>query len=768
MPQLTNIETFAVEAIKDEQLPSEVPGFEDLPKIVRTVLDNCPMVINAADRDQYLLPFGDSYDSRLTDDDHYTLEQPSPEHLRSFALRGPGLPHLWHDEFGNEYRALTLKGNNFSHSQLIQSATAEGRYIAYGLQESAVIERVLRVSRLLREAGVATEYIVGLAEPTGFQLRDNGVALRHEPVDVIEYKQVLADKLWAELPKERQTLEEYTEIFTKLQRSTYYVSMRATDTEYRFHDVTRYQHQRQQLYQQVNASYGTHYDVENDNDWPLYIKEQYLPRLATNLGRLHALGLAHRFPNSMNISALGAIVDLDSVHGEPLGFGDDPITPADIARDIFTAVEERLGSPLDFSQLTLPEMLPDFLPLYFDAYAQALGETPEATETHRLAVLAALAQYADSRVDERFGRIGRDARNVAIAEIDKIALHVETGAVTEQWLAQNADELRQQLDSYIADNLHDIASAMLMTIILEGSNELTKDEPDMYDLCFGERKSEVNFDNIAYETLFSHAIRDVIGASYEQFVKANSAELFTAKSSELPPELAEYMAEQVAKVFDDGVLVDAWVADTLDELTLQYKDQLNHLAQPSPANYVLTESDNQDDWPLNVTSGNTVVMQTHGVPLQAVLDYAKEHGIPLSMNKPIYKPENRDAQKLWGDSFTVPDGHKLLQVITDVELDGSLLDYTDKSDERRATSISVDSDQQRFAAYVTEDTEGQRHIAIDIRDILLLRALRSASQTAILTALATDSAGMPQLFDTQPYFVRKFEDYAPRFLDSIR
>lgn len=84
--------------------------------------------------------------------------------------------------------------------------------------------------------------------------------------------------------------------------------------------------------------------ADTDEDISYYFGE-LLPRLqARNLARLHDMGLVHKFPVPGNVTALGGIVDLDSVHGEPLGIGDAAITFDDIRRDVAMVFDEDYGS----------------------------------------------------------------------------------------------------------------------------------------------------------------------------------------------------------------------------------------------------------------------------------------------------------------------------------------------------------------------------------------------------------------------------------------
>ncbi len=71
----------------------------------------------------------------------------------------------WTDQYGNVFTTLTTKGNNFSKAEIWKSDTAPSGFIPYGLQEGDALLRVMRASRLMREAGVDAEWIVRVEEP---------------------------------------------------------------------------------------------------------------------------------------------------------------------------------------------------------------------------------------------------------------------------------------------------------------------------------------------------------------------------------------------------------------------------------------------------------------------------------------------------------------------------------------------------------------------------------------------------------------------------
>lgn len=761
MPLLTTIETFPLDAVKDEPVPTEIYGFEGLPEIVKNVLAECPVVLSLDSGSQLKLPFDGAFESQGAHNRVYTLRQATPEHRRSFIVEGGELGKPWQDEFDNYYGVFTLKGNNFTHSQLIETATAHDRYIGYGLQESAVIERVLRASDMLRRAGIGTEYIVGLAEPTGLQLRDNEVTVYHQPMDVIDYKRHLAEKFWRDLPVEGQSLSQFTEIFSKLERSTFYISMRATDTAYRYSDIHQYSEARRIVFEEANKRLGTQYDHNEHEDWERFTSEQFTPRLATNMARLHALGLAHRFPNHLNISAFGSIVDLDSVHGEPLGFGDDPITAEDIARDIFIATIDADTAGFDFHFRPKPDILEQFLPLYFEQYQQATGA--EIDPNFKVAVLSELAKYAGEQKEYHSVFSSNNAQEIALKELASLALNVEKKDITKDWLEYSSDQLKADIRSYISDHAHTFATYMVMTLFHSFGDDMFKYGDDMFSYCFGENAGKLNNDNIVNEAVFGRLVSNVLADSYECYVQQNTNLLLQSADDTLTPvELTELVAQQIAEVFDDGQLVDSWLTSTMAEILPEFKDQLNTLTTIPDVDYVVIDEE-QYNGIINVTWDNVLILESSGIPLQSLLDYARKHSVDVTINKPVFTPLSNDVQI--GPAFTVPEGQRLIQVISDIQPDGYSVEYAVEN-ELRAEGISADTEDQQYTVYVTVDTAGQKYFTLDINNSELIAGLKQASQAAIHAALATDSVGMAQLFDTSPYFERRFEEYVPRIVSA--
>jgi hypothetical protein len=329
------VESFRIDTVKEHALPNHIDGLPFSGEELRSLLENCPAILVSPDITQDSIPFNPIASDAVDD---YHLRQPSAMHRRSFEIVVPDQMQPWTDEFGNIYNALTLKGNNFSNPSIMEHPTASEGYIAYGLQESSIIGRVLKASEVLRARNISTEYTIGLAEPKQYPwpLIDSQTDA-HEMISLKEYKRRIIDDYWRSLDDDKRTPEALADLYKKFQDMTFYVSLRATDTAYRLFDMSN-ESTRQSTFnfinqQQLMSDNSEPLNAANPKDMHRYLEQVFSPRVGRNFARLH-IDMSHRFAHGYNMSALGSIVDLDSIHGEPLGFGDADVSDLDRAQDI--------------------------------------------------------------------------------------------------------------------------------------------------------------------------------------------------------------------------------------------------------------------------------------------------------------------------------------------------------------------------------------------------------------------------------------------------
>ncbi len=294
------------------------------------------------------------------------------------------------DDFGNMFRSLCIKGSDFSDPHLFKSATASREYIVYGLQESLVMERVLRASKLLRENGIGTEYICGLSLPETFPIDKQGRAIDDKtPAQFGEFLETLSARYAAENQNGKSALEIKTGMIERFSDCDYLISYRAFDCPYRFGELAdpeKFAEFKQ--FRKQNTDDPAEIERIEKQTLTGYMQREFVPNLARNLAKLRKLGLVHGFLHRDNITAIASIVDLDSVRGEALGLGDkfqgkDKLT-AEI-RDIFDCMEgvEMVATRAKDNEVGSNSLIEQFLSTYLiEAF-----DTPEQQDTFVLALL---------------------------------------------------------------------------------------------------------------------------------------------------------------------------------------------------------------------------------------------------------------------------------------------------------------------------------------------------------------------------------------------
>jgi hypothetical protein len=324
------------------------------------LINNIPAVTGSYDglagsyeRDRYPEQMVLSYDAGLEEWDpkeHYRVKRFAPIHGRNLELMAGKI--LVEDEFGNEFYSVCIKGSDMSAPLVFSTDNPNRKYCMLGMQESVVMERVLRTSKLFRENEIPTEYICGLAVPNYFPAGllnteiDTGELLELPELVLrgathYAYKGIHpipplpppptnppASPVTVEtkftLPKD--PLKIRADVLEYLADSDYLVSIRAMPTPYRLSQLSS-----PDEFEEFR-NYVIRVAGEEDPDEVEEFKDisynDYMIRMSAalgmNVGRMHKLGIRHGYLYSLNLGATGAIVDLDSCKGERLGLGDEP------------------------------------------------------------------------------------------------------------------------------------------------------------------------------------------------------------------------------------------------------------------------------------------------------------------------------------------------------------------------------------------------------------------------------------------------------------
>lgn len=435
------VEGFRHPSVKDEMLPEDVRGLPLGREALRAVMFKLPIIVSDP---RIETDYTDAVASELNlEKSPLELMQPTKFHARSFIIDNPDFKQRWQDEYGNYYSAISTKGNNFSSPGLHKHATAAEGVIPYGLQESSIIERVLRASQLMRSKGISTEYIFGVSEPMQYPwVNTESDDEPSEILDLEEYKRRIVLDYWTKLPPEEQTIDALKTLTKQFEKMTFLVSFRATDSPYRLLDFASGK-AREEIYRFANEHLledGMEPFLDNsdneDDEYYRYINTISAPRLGINFARLHHAGLTHNFAHPGNLTVNGGIVDLDSIEGEPLGLGNDKVTEIDIAYELanitksFTLLDGESGRNILQSMCA-------FFEKYIDE-TEALS-SQEETRQHISRVLFSYMNYAE---------VAKEHKNPYAGHIMGFVFNIVARAYLEKYLAVDPDELQSLFEEF--------------------------------------------------------------------------------------------------------------------------------------------------------------------------------------------------------------------------------------------------------------------------------------------------------------------------------
>jgi hypothetical protein len=478
MSPVRTIEAFAIDRVKDYEILPQPPGCPIPASTLRQLLENCPVVlINPDTAVQDSLPFNDANTEIFGLPANVELSQVSPSHKRSFDVTSEQFALPWQDEYDNRYASFSLKGNNFSNPGILQHPTASEGFIAYGLQESSIIERVLKTSELLRSHNISTEYIVGVSELKTYPWPIiDGQTDASETISLKEYKRRVIDNYWNALSDGERTIETFGELHAKFKDMTFYVSLRATDSPHRLGDI-RIAANREKLFSHINThllTYGEEpLDPTSYDDRLRYLRDHFSPAIGVNIARLHNAKLGHKFTHSLNLTALGGIVDLDSVYGEPLGFDDEPLTPHGRCVDI-TGVLESLEEVVGQRSLISPDHSTElaFLDAYY-AETLRLSSDPSVT-TELTATLVEVSEIFYLEDDEMLASAMQQRFNLPTTTDFKVNDPIGLGLLMEEFKS-NANEIDFESMDLLMSSIEEVFLVDIDVFALLINQEVTDD-----------------------------------------------------------------------------------------------------------------------------------------------------------------------------------------------------------------------------------------------------------------------------------------------------
>lgn len=261
------------------------------------------------------------------------LEVISSEHGRSTVETVKHLKVVWADEFGNLYGTSVWKGNLFPDFSKLGVVAG---YIV-GMQTYEDAENQVKISRILRQHQIPTEaiksirkikkvFLNGVEVPIEVAIQDV-VRRKKEELIVLEQRlQQLTDPESDEADDLKYEIKNIKKGIPLLEKSEFVVIERDMEVAERLRDLSHLQTEKElcefldPVFKWVNQKERI---KQKDND-PEYsfdtqkiesIKEyfiEYLPmQMATNLARLHGMGLYNTNLNSGNWLLSGVFVDFD-------------------------------------------------------------------------------------------------------------------------------------------------------------------------------------------------------------------------------------------------------------------------------------------------------------------------------------------------------------------------------------------------------------------------------------------------------------------------
>ncbi len=304
-------------------------------------------------------PFSDKLDNlacafipenQSEEDDSSSHHRISDIHGRSFQINfGENTAVLWADQYGNIFTSLGTKGSSLEHPVAINNPQAPGNFSFYGLQDSRSISRIVIASQLMRQANIDTELIARIYEPLEFPIE--GASLTRD-----QFKKRLVKDAWDRTENKAgeglAEREDVPALSQSLNQTAFLITLRGMRVPERLADLAQASPKDKELilkraitavnvYESARAKIAGTVPIKFDPDSPQSVSEyltDYIPQnLGRNMAKLHRLGLAFRSASELNITLSGGFPDLDTVKGQALGLGDEPITKDDFANDLWEA-----------------------------------------------------------------------------------------------------------------------------------------------------------------------------------------------------------------------------------------------------------------------------------------------------------------------------------------------------------------------------------------------------------------------------------------------
>lgn len=284
------------------------------------------------------------------DNTYPTLVRPTGIHGRAFDMvwtpHGVFYPQvIFGDTYGNTYASIGTKGNDFSNVKASVHSLEPSSVRVNGMQDASLVVRIGEASRILRAAGVDTEWLTYAVRP------------KHFPIDGRQYRlQDLRTELTHRIFHQTGDVSERTfdllTILNALPTLRFAVTVRALKTPYRLTDLNHMRGRgpearalmtevilplhnfEEQRKARLDPSYTPDIYGSTPDEVRRYITEGLPRKIGINTAKVNRVGATHGYLHAGNISLLGGLYDLDTVAHPDISDEDAPQTERDFVKDV--------------------------------------------------------------------------------------------------------------------------------------------------------------------------------------------------------------------------------------------------------------------------------------------------------------------------------------------------------------------------------------------------------------------------------------------------
>lgn len=338
----------------------------------------------------------------LSADASAALIRPTGDHGRNFEVRFGKTRRktLWFDGL-NYLGVINSKGSDLTDPYVLRDSCTPSGFRINGVQDSNSMERICRASRLFKdELEIEGERLLPVLEPAALPWGEEIVPIEEFKFRLLKDASEQALKPEEERrgePEQKLRLQDIEKLTKELNQTTFFITHRALHVSERIRDFSKARKRRDfekmagRVFNYLNmvslarldnreTEYTLTFDASCQQDIDYYFLSFLPSRAGVNYGKLHEKRLVQKYTHAGNTNAAGAIVDTDSIRGERLGLGDDPVSEEDILDDLkeFMLSAERVCVALERRRFIGAEnAFSVFENNFFRAYVEQWRMSPE-------------------------------------------------------------------------------------------------------------------------------------------------------------------------------------------------------------------------------------------------------------------------------------------------------------------------------------------------------------------------------------------------------